>query len=32
MALHIELEKWENALMLGKQNPELMSMVKLPYA
>ena len=32
MALHIELEKWEDALILGKQNAELLEMVKLPYA
>ena len=32
MALNIELEKWEEALLLGKQNAELLDMVKLPYA
>ena len=32
MALHIELEKWEDALLLGKQNADLLEMVKLPYA
>ncbi len=32
MALHIEMEKWEDALLLGKQNSTLLEMVKLPYA
>jgi intraflagellar transport protein 122 len=32
MLLHIELEKWEEALLLAKQNNELLEMVKLPYA
>jgi hypothetical protein len=32
MALHIELERWDDALLLGKQKAELMEIVKLPYA
>ena len=32
MAMHIEMEKWEDALLLGKQNQALLEMVKLPYA
>lgn len=29
---HIDLEKWDEALLLGKQNTEYLEMVKLPYA
>lgn len=32
MFLHIELEKWEEAFLLGKQHPELLELAKLPYA
>jgi len=32
MALHIELEKWEEAFMLAKKNPKLEQLVRLPYA
>lgn len=32
MSLHIELEVWEEALMLGNQNAEYLEMAKLPYA
>lgn len=32
MLLHIELEKWEEAFLLGKQHPELLELAKLPYA
>lgn len=32
MLLHIEMEKWEDAFLLGKQNRELLELAKLPYA
>ena len=32
MALHVELHKWDEAKMLAKQNPEMESMIWLPYA
>jgi len=32
MALHIELEKWDDALLLGKQDLQLLEIVKVPYA
>lgn len=32
MLLHIELEKWEEAFLLGKQHQELLELAKLPYA
>lgn len=32
MGLHVELNKWEEATMLAKQNPDLESMIHLPYA
>lgn len=32
MLLHIEMEKWEEAFLLGKQNRELLELAKLPYA
>ncbi len=32
MLLHIELEKWEEGFLLGKQHPELLELAKLPYA
>lgn len=32
MRLHIECQKWEEAQMLGKQNPEMSAMINLPYA
>jgi len=32
MKLHVECEKWEEAFMLAKQNPEMESMIYLPYA
>mmetsp|Transcript_6897 Transcript_6897/g.6758 ORF Transcript_6897/g.6758 Transcript_6897/m.6758 type:complete len:513 (+) Transcript_6897:423-1961(+) len=30
--LHVELEKWEDAFRVAKQNPELQSLLYLPYA
>jgi intraflagellar transport protein 122 len=32
MELHIQLEKWEEAFILAKQNEEFMDMLRLPYA
>ena len=32
MTLHVECEKWDEAFMLSKQNPEMESMIYLPYA
>lgn len=32
MGLHVELHKWDEAKMLSKQNPEMESMIWLPYA
>lgn len=32
MKLHVECEKWEEAFMLAKQNPEMEPMIYLPYA
>jgi len=32
MKLHVECEKWEEAFMLAKQNPEMETMIYLPYA
>ena len=32
MKLHIECQKWDEAQMLGKQNPEMQAMISLPYA
>lgn len=32
MLLHVEMEKWEDAFLLGKQNRELLELAKLPYA
>jgi len=32
MGLHVELNKWEEAFMLAKQNPDLEGMIHLPYA
>lgn len=32
MSLHIELEKWEEAFILAKQNQQYMDMLRLPYA
>ena len=32
MALHVELHKWDEAFMLAKQNPDLESVIYLPYA
>lgn len=32
MQLHIELEKWEDAISLARTDPDLMEMMKLPYA
>jgi intraflagellar transport protein 122 len=32
MNLHIEMEKWEEAFLLGKQNRELLELAKIPYA
>ena len=32
MQLHVECEKWEEAFMLAKQNPDMESMIYLPYA
>ena len=32
MNLHIELNKWDEAQMLAKQNPEFASMIHLPFA
>ena len=29
---HVECEKWDEAFMLSKQNPEMESMIYLPYA
>lgn len=32
MSLHIEMERWEDAFLLGRQNKDLLEMAKLPYA
>lgn len=32
MQLHIELERWDEAKLLAKNNPELFSMMMLPFA
>lgn len=32
MHLHVECEKWDEAFMLAKQNPEMEPMIFLPYA
>lgn len=32
MELHIQLEKWEEAFILAKQNEKYMLMLRLPYA
>lgn len=32
MGLHIEMEKWDEAFLLGKQNRELLELAKIPYA
>lgn len=32
MSLHVEMEKWEEAFLLGKQNRELLELAKIPYA
>ena len=32
MMLHVEMEKWEEAFLLGKQNKQLLELAKLPYA
>lgn len=32
MNLHIEMEKWEEAFLLGKQSRDLLELVKIPYA
>lgn len=32
MQLHIELEKWDDASTLARTEPDLMEMMKLPYA
>jgi intraflagellar transport protein 122 len=32
MSLHVELNKWEEAFMLAKQNKDLEGMIYLPYA
>ena len=32
MALHVELHKWEEAMMLSKQNPAMENLIWLPYA
>lgn len=32
MLLHVEMQKWEEAFLLGKQNRELLEIAKLPYA
>lgn len=32
MKLHVECEKWDEAFMLAKQNPDMESMIYLPYA
>ncbi len=32
MRLHVECEKWDEAFMLAKQNPEMEPMIYLPYA
>ena len=32
MSLHVEMERWEDAFLLGRQNKELLEMAKLPYA
>ena len=32
MNLHVEMEKWEEAFLLGKQNRELLELAKIPYA
>lgn len=32
MALHVELHKWDEAKMLGKQNPVMADLIWLPYA
>lgn len=30
--MNVEMEKFEEALLLGKQDPSLLEIVKLPYA
>lgn len=32
MILHIEFEKWEEAFAIGRSNPELLELAKVPYA
>lgn len=32
MSLHIEMERWDDVFLLGRQNKELLEMAKLPYA
>lgn len=32
MQLHVDCQKWDEAFMLAKQNPEMESMITLPYA
>lgn len=32
MSLHVELHKWDEAMMLSKQNPAMECLIWLPYA
>jgi len=32
MKLHVECQKWDEAQMLAKQNPEMQALISLPYA
>jgi intraflagellar transport protein 122 len=32
MQLHVDCQKWDEAFMLAKQNPEMESIITLPYA
>ena len=32
MQLHVDCQKWDEAFMLSKQNPEMETMITLPYA
>lgn len=32
MSLHVELHKWDEAMMLSKQNPAMENLIWLPYA
>lgn len=32
MSLHVEMERWEDAFLLGRQSKELLEIAKLPYA